>query len=291
MGNDLSLKDIRFLRAVRDINANPEAYERTEKGEAPASTGAIIDASDLSESEVRYRMGGSRRRGFEEMGLTIVHEAEFDEETKMFGAKSVELTQEGIDELTEFEEENDVFDDGGEDDGVPEVVKQLRGRVEKLEKRSVGGGSDGGDFSREIKSLRNDIERLETKIDGAREDPWGALDDDVVEHTKGGIERVNAVFYILQTVFGIDVERRVEEGSYPSNAAVEAERVEIAEVLNSAEFVDGNDSSGREGQEQAQDQVVDGGTGESESESGSGSDEGPELTPPQSIRESDSDPE
>jgi hypothetical protein len=244
MGYDLSLKDIRFLRAVRDINANPEAYERTEKGEVPASTGAIIAASELSESEARYRMGGSRCRGFEEMGLTLVHEAEFDEETKTFGAKSIELTQEGIDVLTEFEEENDLYDDqDGEDGDVPEVVKQLRGRVEKLEKRSVSGGSDGGDFSREIKSLRNDIERIETKIDGIREDPWGGLDDDAVELTKAGVDRANALFYILETVFGIDVERRTEEGSYPSEDAIEVERVELAERLLSAEYPDERESA------------------------------------------------
>lgn len=246
MEYDLSFTDIRFLRAVRDINANPDAYERTEKGEIAASTGAIIAAADLSESEARYRMGGSRCRGFEEMGLTIVHEAEFDEETKTFGAKSVELTQEGLDVLTEVEEVGDNFDEDseGEGEGVPEIVKQLRGRVEKLEKRSVSGGSDGDDHTREIKALQNDIERIETKIDSIREDPWGGLDDDAVELTKEGVDRANAIFYILQTVFGLDVERRTEEGSYPSEDAIEVERVELADRLMSAEYPDEDESPG-----------------------------------------------
>lgn len=297
MDSDLSFKDIRFLRTVRDINASPEAYERTEKGEVPASTGAIITASDLSEGEVRYRMGGSQCRGFEEMGLTIVHEAEFDEETKMFGAKSVELTQDGIDVLTELSEEDAAFEGEDDEGDEPEVLKQLRGRVEKLEKRSVGGGSDGSDFSREIKSLRNDIERLETKIDGAREDPWGSLDDDAVEHTKTAISRVNAVFYILQTVFGIDVERRAEEGSYPSEDAIEVERVEIVDRLHSAEYVDGAESEGgrsvgegEDGRDQSQTEL---GSDESSAGIGDGEeesvDEAPELTPPQSVKESDSE--
>lgn len=286
MEYDLSFTDIRFLRAVRDINANPDAYERTEKGEIAASTGAIIAAADLSESEARYRMGGSRCRGFEEMGLTIVHEAEFDEETKTFGAKSVELTQEGLDVLTEVEEVGDNFDEDSEGDGegVPEIVKQLRGRVEKLEKRSVGGGSDGSDHTREIKALQNDIERIETKIDAIREDPWGGLDDDAVELTKEGVDRANAIFYILQTVFGIDVERRTEEGSYPSEDAIEVERVELADLLMSAEYPDEDASAGEH--DPAGQPVPDlGSEGESESQS----EETTEVTQPSAPSQADSE--
>jgi len=286
MEYDLSFTDIRFLRAVRDINANPDAYERTEKGKIAASTGAIIAAADLSESEARYRMGGSRCRGFEEMGLTIVHEAEFDEETKTFGAKSVELTQEGLDVLTEVEEVGDNFDEDseGEGEGVPEIVKQLRGRVEKLEKRSVGGGSDGDDHTREIKALQNDIERIETKIDSIREDPWGGLDDDAVELTKEGVDRANAIFYILQTVFGIDVERRTEEGSYPSEDAIEVERVELADRLMSAEYPDEDESAGEHNP--AGQPVPDlGSEGESENQSG----ESAQVSKPSATLQTDSE--
>jgi hypothetical protein len=286
MEYDLSFTDIRFLRAVRDINANPDAYERTEKGKIAASTGAIIAAADLSESEARYRMGGSRCRGFEEMGLTIVHEAEFDEETKTFGAKSVELTQEGLDVLTEVEEVGDNFDEDseGEGEGVPEIVKQLRGRVEKLEKRSVGGGSDGDDHTREIKALQNDIERIETKIDSIREDPWGGLDDDAVELTKEGVDRANAIFYILQTVFGIDVERRTEEGSYPSEDAIEVERVELADRLMSAEYPDEDESAGEH--DPAGQPVPDlGSEGESENQSG----ESAQVSKPSATPQTDSE--
>lgn len=286
MEYDLSFTDIRFLRAVRDINANPDAYERTEKGKIAASTGAIIAAADLSESEARYRMGGSRCRGFEEMGLTIVHEAEFDEETKTFGAKSVELTQEGLDVLTEVEEVGDNFDEDseGEGEGVPEIVKQLRGRVEKLEKRSVGGGSDGDGHTREIKALQNDIERIETKIDSIREDPWGGLDDDAVELTKEGVDRANAIFYILQTVFGIDVERRTEEGSYPSEDAIEVERVELADRLMSAEYPD-EDESGGEHDPTGQPVPDLGSEGESENQSG----ESAQVSKPSATPQPDSE--
>ena len=245
MEHDLSFTDIRFLRIVRDINANPDAYEGTDKGERPASTGAIITASDLSESAVRYRLGGSRSRGFEEMGLTKIHEAEFDEETRTFGAKSVELTQEGVDILTEIGDMSETGgSEGGGDTDVPELVKQLRGRVEKLEERSKSGGSgDDESYARKLNSLENDIERIETKLDAIRDDPWGGLGDDAVEITKEGVDKANAMFYILQTVFGIDVERRTEEGSYPSEEAIEAERVEIAERLSSAEYLETGESS------------------------------------------------
>lgn len=231
MNTDLSFKDIRFLRKVRDINSNPEAYERTDMGQVPASTGAIIKASDLTEGEVKYRLGGSQCRGLQEMGITTVYEAEFDEETKTFGAKSVELTMEGINVLTEFEQENNLFDDDDSED-VPEVVKQLRGRVSKLEQQ--GGGSGSVDVDREIRSLRNDVDRLEAKVDSIQDDPYGAVDTDVVGHIKEAIKSSKAMVYIFKSVFGIDVDRRVEDGSYPSAGAIEAERVDVYDVLSSA---------------------------------------------------------
>jgi len=255
MDVDLSFKDIRFLRKVRDINANPEAYERTEKGEVPASTGAIIKASNLTEGEVKYRLGGSQCRGFEDMGLTVVHEAEFDEETKTFGAKSVELTQKAIDVLTEYEEDN-VFEDNSED--VPEVVKQLRGRVNQLEQESRG--SDSVDVSREIRSLRGDISRLETRLDSIENDPYGAVDTDVVGFIKEAIKSSKAMVYIFKSVFGIDVERRVEDGSYPNVGAIEAERVDVYDVLSSAGYSEddsvGDSPGGESGSEPT---VVEGG--------------------------------
>ena len=233
MSDSLSFTDIRFLRKVRDINSNPEAYERTEKGSVPASTGAILKASDLTESEVRYRMGGSRRRGLADDGLTVVHEAEFDEETKTFGAKSVELTQEGIDVLTEFENENDLFDEDDTED-TPEIVKQLRGRVSKLEQQSRE--SDSVDVDREIRELRRDVNRIEQKVDSIQDDPYGAVDTDVVGHMKETIKRGQAMFYIFGSVFGIDVDRRVEDGSYPSASAIEAERVDVYDKLSTAGY-------------------------------------------------------
>jgi len=249
MDTDLSFKDIRFLRKVRDINSNPGAYERTDMGEVPASTGAIIKASDLTEGEVKYRLGGSQCRGLEEMGVTTVYEAEFDEETKTFGAKSVELTTKGIDILTEFEQENNLFDDDDSED-VPEIVKQLRGRVSKLEQQS--GGSGSVDVDREVRSLRNDVDRLEAKIDAMDEDPYGAVDTDVVGHIKEAIKSSKAMVYIFKSVFGIDVDRRVEDGSYPSAGAIEAERVDIYDVLSSAGYsedgsTDSGDSAGSSG--------------------------------------------
>jgi len=240
MSDSLSFTDIRFLRKVRDINSNPEAYERTEKGSVPASTGAILKASDLTESEVRYRMGGSRRRGLADDGLTVVHEAEFDEETKTFGAKSVELTQEGIDVLTEFENENDLFDEDDTED-TPEIVKQLRGRVSKLEQQSRE--SDSVDVDREIRSLRNDVDRLEAKIDSIQDDPYGAVDTDVVGFLKEAIKSSKAMVYIFKSIFGIDVDRRVEDGSYPSAGAIESERVDVYDALSSAGYSEDSEDS------------------------------------------------
>ncbi len=225
MNVDLSFKDIRFLRKVRDINSNPEAYERTEKGEVPASTGAIINASNLTEGEVKYRLGGSQCRGFEDMGLTVLHEAEFDEETKTFGAKSVELTQKGIDVLTDYEE-NNVFEDYSED--VPEVVKQLRGRVNQLEQQTRG--SDNVDISQEIQSLRNDIERFEAELESLKQSRWGAVDERFHTDLDKTVKRLPPIFYLLVEVFGLDVDQVADEGPYDEDTLEEL-REAVAETL------------------------------------------------------------
>ena len=71
-GDELSLKDITFLRAIRDINGSPERYSSTESGVTPATVTAITEATTLSEDEVAYRLDHPR---LGKSGLVKVYEA------------------------------------------------------------------------------------------------------------------------------------------------------------------------------------------------------------------------
>lgn len=255
MDSELKLTDIKFLRTVRDINTNQEQHEQTKQSEVPASTGAITAESGLSEGKVRYRMGGSQCRGLEEMGLTIIHEAEFNEETRTFGSKSIELTDKGLEELDEFG--SDEIIDSDDEHDTPEVLKQLRARVNNLEERTGSGGSESTDIQREVDSIRTDIDRLEAKVDEIRENPWSGLDHDVVEHIKKTGQESQGMQYILETVFGIDVEQCIEAGSYPSTTAIETERAEISELLSEAEIENNTKASGGETRTKSVDGVHD----------------------------------
>ena len=106
--NNLTLTDIEFLRAVEELNNNPEKYRDTDIGEMPANTSSIRKNTDLTQEQVKYRMGGnSNSRGFEteteEMPQVIIsHSAK--PTNKGFGPRSAELTSEGQEILKEAEE-------------------------------------------------------------------------------------------------------------------------------------------------------------------------------------------
>lgn len=94
------LADIKFLQTVRDINNNPEDYSETNRGKLPANTASIKRATDLTDQQVSYRMGGnSNSKGFEEGSdpLIVSHRGEATESG--FAPRSVELTSAGVDAL------------------------------------------------------------------------------------------------------------------------------------------------------------------------------------------------
>ena len=105
MDTDLTLRDIKFLRAVRDISANPDDFEKTELGAVPANKRSITLATDLGKDEVGYRLGGNHSRGFEEGDEPLIEsfDPEVVEDANRFGPRSAKLTQHGVELLSEFE--------------------------------------------------------------------------------------------------------------------------------------------------------------------------------------------
>ncbi|MBP1987328.1 hypothetical protein [Halolamina salifodinae] len=103
----LSLKDMTFLRAIRDINGSPERYASTAQGETPATATAITAATSLSEQEVTYRLEHPR---LGQSGLVTVYEAGTagDDSASL---TSAELTEAGVRAIAAADDRTDT-DDG-----------------------------------------------------------------------------------------------------------------------------------------------------------------------------------
>jgi len=222
MNTDLSVRDIKFLRAIRDINANPEAYEDTDKGAVPANKTSISKATELGKKEVGYRLGGNHSRGFEDGDepLIVSHDPEVIESENRFGPRSAELTEHGIELLSEFEASG--YMGGGESEDEPETIKQLRARLDALESNS---GSQGVD-----EEVGGRIEQLEAEVEAMKQSQWGAVDEKFHTDLDKTVNRLPPMFYILANVFGVDVDRVAEEAPYDEATLAEV-REAVVETL------------------------------------------------------------
>lgn len=102
--SDLSVVDIEFLQAVKNINKDPSKYNKTGNSELPANTASIKRATDLTDEQVSYRMGGnSNSKGFEkgDKNLIISYSSHMDGST--LGPRSAELTPHGVNMLDKAE--------------------------------------------------------------------------------------------------------------------------------------------------------------------------------------------
>ena len=100
--SDLSLVDVSFLQAVRDINNNPENYPKTDRCAVPANTASIKRATDMTDEQVSYRMGGnSNSRGFESGKNPLIKTHDPKATDTGYSPRGVELTTTGSTILTE----------------------------------------------------------------------------------------------------------------------------------------------------------------------------------------------
>jgi len=132
---ELSIEDVRFLRAVRDISADPDDYPRTGQGVTPATVSAIREVTNLSRSQLNYRMGvGANQRGFEEMGLVVTHDPPMTDTG--YGKRSVELTERGERRLEQGLQAYGLAGGSGRaDQEVMEQLEDLGSQLESLERR------------------------------------------------------------------------------------------------------------------------------------------------------------
>jgi len=240
MNTDLSVRDIKFLRAIRDINANPGVYEDTDKGAVPANKTSISKATELGKKEVGYRLGGNHSRGFEDgdKPLIVSHDPEVIEGENRFGPRSAELTEHGIELLSEFEASG--YMGGGEREDEPETIKQLRARLDALESNS---GSQGVD-----EEVGGRIEQLEAEIEAMKQSRWGAVDEKFHTDLDKTVNRLPPMFYVLSNVLGVDVDRVAEEAPYDEATLAEV-REAVVETLGVGVSTDGSVDEDENGSE------------------------------------------
>ena len=275
MHTDLSTTDVEFLRVIRDINLNPEQYEGTDGGEKPANTTSIRKASSLSRSQINYRLGKSRNRFFggDGLGLVTIHPAKVNEETGGFGPKSVELSEKGIEALSNYtgveSQDRGGSQQGGEIDttGESEVIKQLHAKIQSLETQSHNGGRnvDGGEWGSRVQENSEAIQRVESKLDellreirAVRESEWGGIQDEKAENLERILNRAPAMMYAFTVLLEIDIDEIVDVGGYSPGEADEV-RQNLYTILESASSTEPGMEDTNSGTES--ESVVEGSTG------------------------------
>lgn len=253
--SDLKLNDIEFLRAVRDINASPEEYEETDRGEMPANTASVFEETDLERGEVTYRIGGNHSRGFEqgEMGLIRSYSPTIDEGSFSVGPRSAELTEKGLELLSDLDDEGTEVDgDGVDGEELLESIKQVKARLDALEGESMDGDNAVA-FRSEIRSLSDQVESIERRVEGIESTQeslesaeWGAVDESAVSEVSKMLDRAPAMYYVLKVLFGVDLESVREQNGIP-DAELDDVRGAVFETLQSASGGSGVEGSGSTG--------------------------------------------
>jgi DNA-binding PadR family transcriptional regulator len=251
MDTDLSSKDVKFLRAVQDVNTNPESYPKTvdHNAEVPATKKVISSGSELSMGEVRYRVDRGNR--LLDNGLIQVHNATFNDELGMFDPKSVSLTEAGEEALSEVEIEDSSVDS--------EELEHLRSRIEELE--SSGGGGSGGidaskieEFDDRLSSLEQSVaaigeefESMLERFERIEQNKWGGISDENAEDMEKLLRRGAGMFYAFDELLSIDIDELVaNDGVDPER--VEAVQEQIFTELASASSGGQSQSGGEDGQ-------------------------------------------
>jgi len=160
---DLSRKDIRFLRAVRNINESPEEYPATEGGEV-AATKTALKKGPLGEEAVRYRFENKAKITTDgEYGLVEILPAPILDKGG-YGPKSAELTDRGTKVLDQVLEERDLVKGGVQSEGVTGAGGESDARIAELEER--------------VADMEAKLDRILEAVNRWEESPTGALDEE-----------------------------------------------------------------------------------------------------------------
>jgi len=220
---ELSQEDVMFLRAIRDINENPEEYPKTGDGVAPATIAAIKHATTLSRNQINYRLGTTTNtRGFVERGFLLSHDPPMADTG--YGSRSAELTEKGEQRLEDGLRAYGLVETSSR--GDPEVMDRLE---------TLGARMDN--FEQALEELEEDVERLTDQVEAAdnrlsrvEDTNMGAIDEPQAGRLRTVIDAMPAFYQAFQ-LMGMDV-REIQESENLDEREAEALIEDVRATLN-----------------------------------------------------------
>ncbi len=220
---ELSIEDVRFLRAVRDINENPEDYPRTKKGTMAASTRAIREATTLSKNQIDYRLGTTtKERGFDDLGYLVIHDPPMTDTG--YGPRSAELTGKGEQRLEEGLQAYGLEETEARAD--PEVMEKLEdvgARLDDLERQLA-------EMEDELNEVGNSINNLEGRVSQIETNQMGAVNGEQAARLRTVIDAMPAFYQAFQ-LMGMDV-REIQESEDLDEREAKALMEDVRATLN-----------------------------------------------------------
>ena len=190
---DYGLKepDVEFLLAVSRIEKNPTEYDNTDVGETVANVTSIREASDLTRSQVDYRVSpGEGGRGLAEGGMNFIRAYEATIEGRNFGPRSVELTEKGeriVAEIKEMRSGTGVSS-GGNDGVSSDRISELEAQVSEMQAK--------------IENFSATAE----KVDEIDRSEMGAIDSEMSTQLRATSNAISHHQLVFKEVFGIGID-------------------------------------------------------------------------------------
>jgi len=166
----LSAKDVEFLRAVRDINEDPESYDLTDDGARPANTASIREATSLNTNELQYRLQEGEK--LEKYNLLEIFDAVPQNGT--MGPKGVELTEAG-ERALEFAEKTQPPRPGSERWDLEERISETEDRIERIFEELERASDVFEQFMERLDELDDAVTELQadlSDIEQQQDDLW-----------------------------------------------------------------------------------------------------------------------
>lgn len=220
---ELSIEDVRFMRAVRDINENPADYPRTEKGTKPASARAIKEATTLSKNQIDYRLGTTtKERGFDELGYLVIHDPPMTDTG--YGPRSAELTEKGAERLEEGLQSYGLEEtESRADPEVMEKLEDIGARLDSIEQRMDAMEEDVADVVSSVNNLEGRLSRIENT-------QMGAVDEQQAARLRTVIDAMPAFYQAFQ-LLGMDV-RQIQDADELDETQTRELVENVQETLN-----------------------------------------------------------
>lgn len=235
---DLSHEDIKFLKAIQELENNPDEYPETNLTEQPANTSSLRAVLDMSRQQVTYRIRPAER-GLEKMGLVRLYDSEVTESGESL-PRSVELTDEGRKRITEWEEKYGPLDTQDWDaTTVEEIERELDEIQSRLDELSGSAASVDGEtpeaVTEEIAKLSSRIDAVSDQVSQFENSRYGAVDEPFGQRLDQSLDFVAGYHRIFEAL-GIPNPKEAHTESFDPEEA----RQQVRETLGVSGTEDGS---------------------------------------------------